>query len=71
MKWGRQPLQQVVLGKLDSCIQINETRTQPHTMLKRSPKWLKDLNIRQDTNKTPRREHKAKHSLTSTVQMFS
>ena len=28
----RQSVQQVLLGKLDSCMQINETRTHPHTM---------------------------------------
>ena len=31
-KW--QSLQQAVLGKLDSYMQINETRTHPHTMHK-------------------------------------
>ena len=28
----RQSLHQVVLGKLDNCMQINEGRTHPHTM---------------------------------------
>ena len=28
----RQSVQQGVLGKLDSCIQINEVRTHPHTI---------------------------------------
>ena len=46
----REFFQQVLLGNLDSCVQINETRTHPHTKHKNS-KCLKDLNIRQDTIK--------------------
>ena len=34
IQWRRQPLQQVVLGKLDSRMQINEVRTHPHTIHK-------------------------------------
>ena len=43
----RQSLQQVELGKLDRCMQINEVRTQytptekHHTKI--NSKWLKDL----------------------------
>ena len=44
----RQSIQQDLLG--NRCMQINETRTHPHTMHKNS-KWLKYLNIRQNTNK--------------------
>ena len=44
----RKSIQQALLGNLDSCMQINETRTHPHTMHKNK---LKDLNIRQDTIK--------------------
>ena len=46
----RQSLQQVVLGKLDRHMQINNVRTPPHTTHKNS-KWIKDLHIRQDTIK--------------------
>ena len=39
IKWvKRYSLQQVVLGKLDSCILINEDRTHPHTMHKNKVK---------------------------------
>ena len=47
----RQSFQQVLMGNLDSCMQINETRTHPHTMHQNKLKWPKDLNIRQDTIK--------------------
>ena len=48
----RQSLQQVVLGKLDSCMEINEVRTLPQTIHK-SSKWIKDFNIRHDTIQLP------------------
>ena len=38
MKWERQSLQQVVLGKLDSSMSINERRTHPHTVHKNKRK---------------------------------
>ena len=47
----RQAFQQELLGNLDSCMQINETRTHPHKMHKINSKCLKDLNTRQDTIK--------------------
>ena len=48
----RKSIQQELLGKLDSCMQINETRTHPHTMHKNKLKMAERLiNIRQDTIK--------------------
>ena len=47
----RKPIQQALLGSLDSCMQSKETRTHHHTMHKNKLKMAKDLNIRQDTIK--------------------
>ena len=47
----RQPLQQVVVGKLDNLMQINEIRTLPHNIYKINSKWFNDLNIGHDTIK--------------------
>ena len=47
----RQSFQQELLRNLENCLQINETRTHPHTIQENKLKWLKDLNIRQDTIK--------------------
>ena len=42
----------MVLGELDSNMQKIETRPLSHTIHKNKPKWIKDLNVRQETIKT-------------------
>ena len=44
----RQPLQQVMLGKLDSYTWKSEIRTLPNTTHKINSKWIQDLNVRWD-----------------------
>ena len=47
----KQPLQQMVLGDLDSYVQKNETRYQVTPYTKINSRWIKDLNISRDTIK--------------------
>ena len=41
----------MMLGKLDSYMQKNEIRTLPNAIHKDKLKWIKDLNVKQETIK--------------------
>ena len=52
-------------------MQINETRTPPHTMHENKLKMAQRLKDKTRHHQTPGKRTQAKHSLTSTLQMFS
>ena len=54
----RQSLQQVLLGNLDSCMQISEARTHPHIMHKNKLKMAERLKYKTRLYQTPGREHR-------------
>ena len=54
----RESFQQVLLGNLDSYMQINETRTHPHTMHKNKLKMAERLKCKTRHHQTPVREHR-------------
>ena len=47
----KQPLQQMVLGDLDSYMQKNETRSPNYTIHKINSRYIKDLSISRNTIK--------------------
>ena len=54
----RQSFQQALLGNLDSCMHINETRTHPHTMNTNKLKVVERLKYKTRHHQTPGREHR-------------
>ena len=67
-----QSFQQVLLGNLDSYMQINETRIHLHTMHKNKLKMAERPRYNKTRHhQTPGREHRQSILLTSTLQMFS
>ena len=62
----RQSFQQALLGNLDSYMQINETRTHPHTMHKNKLKMTERLKCKTRPSNSWKRTY-TKHSLTSTL----
>ena len=55
IQWKKESLWQMVLGELDSDMQKNETRPLSYIIHKNkfiNSKWMKDLNVRQETIKT-------------------
>ena len=52
----RQSFQEVLLGNLDSCMQINETRTYPHTMHQNKLKMAQRLKCKTRHHQTPKRD---------------
>ena len=53
MREKRESFHQVVLGKLDSHLSVNEVVTLPHTMHKNQPKKDNDLSRKHDTKRLP------------------
>ena len=47
----KQPVQQMMLGKLDSYMKKNQIKQLPQTYTNINSKWIKDINIRSETKK--------------------
>ena len=54
----RRSIQQVLLGNLESYVQINETRTHPHTMHKNKLRMAERLKYKTRHHQTPEREQR-------------
>ena len=54
----RQSFQQLLLGNLDSCMQISETRTHSHTMHQNKPKMDEKHKYKTRHHQTPERKHR-------------
>ena len=54
----RQFIQQELLGNLDSCMKISETRTHPHTMHENKLRMAERLKYKTRHHQTPEREHR-------------
>ena len=53
----RKSFQQALMGNLDSCMQINETRTHPHTMHQNKLKMAERLKYKKRHHQTLGKEH--------------
>ena len=53
-----QSFKEILLGNLESCMQINETRTHPHTMHKNKLKMAERLKYKTRHHQTPGRGHR-------------
>ena len=67
----RKSIQKALLGNLDSCIQSNEIRINPHTMHKNKLKMAWTLKYKTRQHQTPGREHTKTFSDINLTNVFS
>ena len=65
------PIQQALLGNLDSCMQINDTRTHPHNMHQNKLQMAERFKYTAGHHQTPRREHRQTLSDINIMNIFS